>query len=263
MHTEAYENWTHQLVASAQADPDVVGLVALGSMANAARRDNWSDHDFFVITRPGRQEHYRQTLTWLPDHARIVLHFRETAHGLKVMYDDAHLLEFAVFDPEELSVARANDYVVLLDRAGIAAHMQAIAAPRAEPVDPGRQCRFVLTLIQVGSGRYARGERLSGHVFIKSYALDHLLRLLIALHAPAGNPVLDNLDPFRRVERAFPALAAEISALLLRDPLACAAAYLDLIAREARPVLGEDFPAAAWTALQAHLQRIHDDIGEG
>ena len=36
---------------------------------------------------------------------RVLLSFRETAHGLKVLYDDGHLLELAVFAPEELALA--------------------------------------------------------------------------------------------------------------------------------------------------------------
>ena len=118
MDLERYRSFTRQLRARLESDTRVLGLVAVGSMAEAGRTpDAWSDHDFFVITVPGVQESFRQDLAWLPDAERIVLKVRETAHGLKVLYEDGHLLEFAIFDEAELHLARVNDYRVLLDRA--------------------------------------------------------------------------------------------------------------------------------------------------
>jgi hypothetical protein len=67
--------------------------------------DEWSDHDFFVITPPGGQEALREDLSWLPRADRVALSFRETGHGLVVLYDDGHLLEFAVFELDELALA--------------------------------------------------------------------------------------------------------------------------------------------------------------
>src|SRR5439155_1580337 len=107
-------------------DERVLGLVALGSMSGEPPPDQWSDHDFFVISRPGEQERMRTELSWLPDGEEIVLAYRETAHGVKVLYRDAHLLEFAVFDPEEMSVARINRFRVLLDRGGVAERTRAL-----------------------------------------------------------------------------------------------------------------------------------------
>ena len=49
---DAYAAFTEALRARLEADPRVVGLVALGSMARRDYEpDRWSDHDFFVITR--------------------------------------------------------------------------------------------------------------------------------------------------------------------------------------------------------------------
>lgn len=256
MDQHSYEQFTARLLAQAQRDDQVLGLVAMGSMAAPQRRDRWSDHDFAWIVRTGSQEGYRQHLDWLPDADQIVLTLRETEHGLKVFYANGHLIEFAVFDLEELGRARANDYAVLLDRADITARMQQVlAATEPPPLDLAHELAHVLSLIQVGTGRYARGEQLSGHIFIKSYALGHLLRLLAGLLPSEQVARLDNLDAFRRFEQVEPRLGAELNELLLRDVPACAAGLLDLIERELRPRLA-DFPEAALAALRQHLASI-------
>ena len=101
MEPEAFRGWTARLSEGLQVDNRVIGLVMLGSSADVGRvPDQWSDHDFFVITHPGAQEAMRQDLDWLPDPDQIVLNVRETAHGLKVLYADGHLIEFAIFDME-------------------------------------------------------------------------------------------------------------------------------------------------------------------
>ena len=86
MEKAAYEAFTAELVGNLGDRSDVLGLVAVGSMADGP--DVWSDHDFLVIADPGAAEALRTHLTWLPAHERIVLSFRETAHGVKAVYDD-------------------------------------------------------------------------------------------------------------------------------------------------------------------------------
>ena len=109
MDPDAYRAFTEELRARLAGDARVVGLVAVGSMADRDDGpDEWSDHDFFVITRTGEQEALRVDLGWLPDGDRVALAFRETEHGLMVVYDDGHLLEFAVFDLDEIALAGVN-----------------------------------------------------------------------------------------------------------------------------------------------------------
>src|SRR5262249_12799853 len=123
----AFDEFTQALRRRLESDPRVLGLVALGSMSGELPEpDEWSDHDFFVVTRQGEQERMRNELSWLPRAQEIVLAFRETAHGVKALYRDAHLLEFAVFDPDELGLARVNRYRVLFDRADIESRMSAL-----------------------------------------------------------------------------------------------------------------------------------------
>lgn len=254
MDRHNYYRITYHLITTLKQDPRVLGLVALGSMAEVSRKpDRWSDHDFFVITEPGAQEDFRTNRNWLPDPERIVLHARETAHGVKTLYDDGHLLEFAVFDADELHVARANDYRVLFDRADITAHMAQISTPpdSTPPVDPAREFALLLAVLHVGAGRYARGEQISAHAFVKSHALHHLLRLLTHLHG-ADHTARDTLDPLRRFEQAFPDKGAAINAALLRPTPETALALLDIAVRHAQDTL-PDYPAAAVEVVREML----------
>ncbi len=258
MDARAYQAFTDQLLVNVTRDPHVLGLVALGSMADAKRRDRYSDHDFFLIVTAGNQEHFRQHLDWLPKSGEIVLQLRETAHGLKVMYRDAHLIEFAVFDTEELFLVKVNDYAILLDRANIADLMSQVQHKSVLPtVDPDRELLHVLGLLQVGIGRYARGEQLSGHIFIKSYVLAHLLPAL-AFCLKADDPSrLDNLDAFRRFESAFPEVGEELNALVLLDPLTAARNLLVFIEKHLKTRM-PNFPQAAVDTLYTYLQTIRD-----
>ena len=109
MQPNEYRAFTATLAETLARDPRVVGLIALGSMAEQDYApDRWSDHDFFVITEPGAQEAFRTDLSWLPDHQRIAFRLREGPHALRVVDDTGHILELVVFDADELNGAYAN-----------------------------------------------------------------------------------------------------------------------------------------------------------
>ena len=233
MDRAAYDAFTAALTESLR--DRVLALVAVGSMSSGP--DEWSDHDFFVITAPGEQEGYRRDLSWLPDERRIVLSFRETAHGLKVIYDDGHLLEFAVFDPEEIALASINRYRVLFDHADVTTRMAALAARPVTP-DPRRDFGMFLSGVLVGGGRARRGEELIGAVFVKSQAVRALAALL------GGGD--DAFEPLRRFRHPG------LEALMRADTLDAALALLDLAEREARP----RHPELAWQAVAAVRARL-------
>lgn len=162
MDAAAYAAFTAELTELAAADPRVVGLVAVGSMADRYyASDDWSDHDFLLVSEPGEQEALRAELGWLPHHDRIALAFRETEHGLKVVYDDGHMLEFAVFDLEEIGLAGINRYRVLLDRGGVEERCTWVRDhPRPQP-DDEHLFGMAVTAALVAAGRARRGaERL-------------------------------------------------------------------------------------------------------
>lgn len=241
MQAAEYQAFTATLLANLEKDPRVVGLVAVGSMAQQDYQpDRWSDHDFFVVVEPGRQESFRGDLGWLPQAAEIVFSYRETEHGMKVVYRSGHLLEFAVFDAAEIARAKVNRYRVLLDKAGITQIVAQVKEASGDPVPPAAESaardfkefgEFICNLL-VGVGRHNRGEQFSGRQFVKSYALGHLLGLL-EKHLPAPQKsLLDNLDPFRRVERVYPQLGAELNGILEEATPAAARGMLRLAGRE-------------------------------
>ena len=258
MDLNLYRSFTHQLRARLESDARVLGLVALGSMAELGRTpDAWSDHDFFVITISGVQESFRQDLSWLPDSERIVLKVRETAHGLKVLYDDGHLLEFAIFDEAELHLARVNDYRVLLDRVQVEAtlrHLRTKSAVEAASFDVERDFALFLSALWVGAGRTARGEVLSGSSFIKQHALGHLLRVLTHCLPRGSETQLDNLDPFRRFEREFPEQGRTLQRLLLQEPGLCARQLLSFAEEQLSHRMAH-YPARAVQVLRNHLEQ--------
>src|SRR5690349_1028660 len=129
MDVARYHAFTVELVDRLRHDPDVVGLVVVGSMTGRDyEADEWSDHDFFLIVRSGVQERYRTDLGWLPRPDGIALRVRETEHGRKVIYDDGHLVEFAVFDVDEIALAGVNRYRILFDRGGVEEATARVAA---------------------------------------------------------------------------------------------------------------------------------------
>ncbi|MFZ1395360.1 MAG: hypothetical protein WAS33_00585 [Candidatus Promineifilaceae bacterium] len=260
MNLADYNQFTTELRQKLDDDPRVLGLIALGSMAQQdTQPDDWSDHDFFVVTIHGVQEDMRQDLSWLPRQADLVFHFRETEHGIKALYRGGHLLEFAVFNEDELQMARLNRYRVLLDKAGLAPRLAELALSTQDFVEHGRSdahkrfAEFLMNIF-VGVGRQARGEALSARQFIKTYALTHLLHLL-AESAPTDNPqLLDNLDPFRRFEQVYPALGAQLNQILAQDTLPAAQNLLQLATVQLRPYLNH-FPETAVNEVQNYIAK--------
>jgi hypothetical protein len=201
----AFRRFLERTQERLSTEPGVLGLVALGSTADLERPpDDGSDHDLWVVTESGRQEGLRNNVAWLPESHRIVHRFRETEHGVKVVYDDGHLVEFAVFALEELAVARANVYRVLFDRADVAARVAACAERSPSPA-PDRTWLFgqALTHLLVAGQRWRRGERASASRFV-TLAVERIAQLVDGLEPSADPRLRDDLDPLRRFERQHP-----------------------------------------------------------
>ena len=251
----AFSAYLDRLIDSLESRPEVTGLVLAGSTADRSRVDEWSDHDFLVVCSSHHDaEAMRTDLRWLPDHHDLVIAARETAHGLKCVYRDGHVLEFAVFGPGELSLAHANAFEVPLDRGGVYATMKDVAAkpkPGSER-SPLEHAQLFLALVLIGVGRARRGETLTAGQFIRTHALAHLL----ALHrrvVPGGNdPRLDDLDVFRRVEQVHPDLAAVIERALERDPETAARGLL-YVAEATAIARWADWPAEAAAVVKQRL----------
>lgn len=210
---------------------DVVGLVGMGSTAERDRVDEWSDHDVAVITGEGRQHVYRPARAWLPDPEHIALEVHEHHGGVKVVYDDGHVVEYGVASLDELGGWAANAFDVLLDHGGVAETMTTVAgrpAPEGAP-DLEREIGLVLALALIGVGRARRGEALSANSLVRGAAVTALLRAVASGIPPETGARLDSLDPARRFESAYPAIARRIDAALARDVESCARALVDLL----------------------------------
>ena len=233
-----YDRFSDDLVARLRVDDRVIGLVALGSMAATDRAsDEWSDHDFWVVTVDGAADAVRSETGWLPRADDVVIAFTETAHGRSVIYADGHLVEYAVFDDHDVEIARANAFSVLLDECNLEARMHAmvdrtIAERRAD--DPTGADRFGLLLAQItiGVNRHGRGELLSANELIRGRAARTLTSLLASFVVADVDGRLDNLDPTRRFEQAHPSLARDINDALDTPTLACAQSLLTIAERE-------------------------------
>lgn len=236
------DTFVDALIGTLEADSNVIGLVLAGSSAETSRRDQWSDHDFLVIVADDA-ERYRNVLDWLPDHDQLAFSFRETAHGLKALYRDGLMLEFAIFTRDEFAGCALNHYAVAIDRDGVGALaaqiQQRSLAPRG--IDRVQEFRNFLALVYIGTGRARRGERLSAGALIRQWAVSHLLPLLADLLPAQDSGSLDALDPWRRFETAAPSLAAEID-VALAEPIDAVGRALLMIADRELGVRWADYP---------------------
>jgi hypothetical protein len=176
---------------------------------------------------------------------------------MKGVYDDGHLIEYAVFAPDEIAQARLNRTRVLFDRADVTARVAEVVAgtPDLEAADAESDDYLhgqLLTALLVGVQRHRRGEHLSGIDFVHRFALRHFL-VLVARHVAAARPeARDNLNPFRRVEQAYPAVGAELARVFATGDLEeTALGLLDLAARELAGVF--DTGAPAWQVVRRYL----------
>ncbi|NKY39209.1 hypothetical protein [Cellulomonas septica] len=256
MPVRSFDDHTAALVAAVRAHPSAAGLVLLGSAARseAARRDEWSDHDFFVIAADGKGEEVRDVRAWLPDVERVVTVAREGAIGFAVLYDDGHLMEFAAATGAELGGATVVHHDVVIDEDGTLAALVESSGRRAadEPQpDPANDAALALVKLMVGVGRARRGEVLSGGEMVRQWAVKHLV---LAIRARIPTEVRDReaIDPARRFEAAYPQIAPRLAAALAA-PVEDAARALHALARDVLEPGWEEFPSATADVVAARL----------
>jgi|CXWL01.1.fsa_nt_gi hypothetical protein len=237
MDRAAYGHFLDQLTVWASQQRDVIGLVAVGSTASTERLpDEYSDHDLIVVTRPGTSDALRDDPTWLPGHERVVVWHPESEHGRAVIFDDGHLVELAVLDDNDMERVPVNTYRVLVDRADITERVAEMARrthaeSTAQWDDHTRHFHTMIEQMIVGLLRHGRGEHLSANERIRGRAMSELLWLIGDLVPPeAAHPTRDGLDPHRRVEIGYPALALSLRLSLersLRDTVDCMLRVID------------------------------------
>ena len=234
-------DYSKSLTEACIAHPQILGLVLVGSAAETERVDRWSDHDFFVITPSGAQDSLRTDLNWLPNSQSIAFSFRETAHGLKVVYESGAVLEFAVFDCAELRTGTVNHHYLAYGDEEVAQALE-IAANRE--VNEGaaqnlKDFRLFLSVLIIGVGRARRGEILTAGENIRSTATYALLKVLT--ERLGKNSQLDRLDVRRRFEFVYPEIGIHIATALAMQPEHAAKALFDIADNFLAP-LWDEYP---------------------
>lgn len=235
--------YSESLTDSCIRNPKIIGLVLVGSTAETERVDEWSDHDFFVITETGDQEALRRDLAWLPNSTAIAFWFRETEHGLKVVYNTGEVLEFAIFDCNELSGCMVNHHRLAYGNDEVR-NALAIAKNRLPEVVVGDDLadfRHFLSVIVIQVGRARRGELLTAGQGIRGTAATALLKVFTR-RLPADSR-LDRLDVSRRFEFAHPEIGKLISDALEQDPESAAQDLLEISLTHLAPLWNE-YPKA-------------------
>lgn len=249
MNRGEFDTYTNELLESCSQHPLVVGLVLMGSTADATRVDEWSDHDFAVIVGPGDAERLRADLSWLPRNADLVSHAREVHDGFCAIYSDGHVIEFGVTDLIGLSSWHANAYSVALDRGGVAEAMALVAAREKPRAVIERDFGVLLAALTIGVGRARRGEVISASGAVRGRCVELLVGLLAS---SSSSSTLDNLDARRRFEQVFPRLGAEIELAQQLPVVECAKRLLDIVSRELSQL--EEYPRDAIAAVRQTIE---------
>lgn len=218
----------------------MIGLVTLGSTADPAFRDEWSDHDFWVITQPGAQDSLVEDLSWLPDYENILLEVSHKPHGRTILFRNRHKVEFAALDVSELNSGRIERYRILIDRDGVAEligkiHLETHRQAKLRPEALENLCVLVWSAYEL----HARGEILHARQYLNGFAINQLLNIL---QSESVDDRKDALDPRRRLEMRAPELAAELLALYGKPIPDAALQLLEIVERELKP----EVPALAW-----------------
>jgi hypothetical protein len=203
------------LAAALQAEPEALGLLALGSVGEQTQR---LDDDEEVQVRPGvepaAKPRFVADLSWLAAAHPLAWHFRNTADGHKALMADGVLCEFAVFAPAELRTVPYAPGRWVWRREGLDAAGAQPAVPLPAPRDRAWLVGEALSNLLVGLMRHARGERLAAMRLVQVYALDRVLELAArAEPPPPGAAAADPFSPERRAEARLPALAAQLPQL--------------------------------------------------
>ncbi len=242
--------YSNSLTNSCIQHPKIIGLVLVGSTAETERVDEWSDHDFFVITQSGEQEPLRRDLSWLPNSESIAFWFRETEHGLKVVYNSGDVLEFAIFDCAELRGCTVNHHRLAYggEEVQMALFVAKSRLPEVVVGDDLADFRHFLSVLVIQVGRARRGELLTAGQGIRGTAATALLKVLTR-QLPA-DPQLDKLDVSRRFEFAHPLVGTVIADATAQQPEEAGRRLLEISERYLAPIWS-DYP-------QREVQTVKD-----
>jgi hypothetical protein len=258
MNNTEYESYTRRLVDILKRDSKVLGLVALGSMADPSYRDPWSDHDFWIIAEPEALPFYRTSVSWLPDSHKILSVTYYKDRGAAVLFRNQHGIEYAVFDLNDMSKAVTERYKILFDRCNIAPQIAAVhkrtIQNRHEALEWNSALPQLCWTVWTGYARHRRGEHLGAHKYIRFYAVNMLLDLFQYSGVLKESGSTDVLDPWRRTEKLNPDLAREIRSIIDSDIPSGALRLLELVKSRIQPYR----PDLNWEAIEAIISWIQE-----
>ena len=239
MEATEFDIYTERLRSSLESLSYVIGLVTLGTTVDPTFRDEWSDHDFWVITEAGAQDLLVQDLSWLPDAHNIVITVSHGKYGRTLLYRNRHKIEFAVFDVDQAHKGKVQRYRILIDRGRIAALIESIYQDTVQNAQPrkatGDALENLCVLVWSACERHCRGEFLSARQYLDGFAVNQLLSLISSCDDKLAESVGDVLDPRRRLETSSPSLAAEVLSLS-NEPVPHGALHLlEIAERELKP----------------------------
>ena len=255
-----YEAYTQELTSRLEADARVLALIALGSMAEPALRDGYSDHDLWLVVAPGTEPDFLADLAWLPrpasDRLAVV---RFGTRGASILYTDQQVTEFAVFTEASLASQPTDRYRLLVDRLGLESRLPALVATaqtrRAEMDRWPDAIANLALVVWTGVLRHRRGEFLASQKYLRYHAVEAILSVAQAAGRLA-HPASNFLDPWRRLESINPRLAAGLLSSFSQPAPAAARTLLDVAEVELRPYAADQ----AWPALEA-VRRWLDALG--
>lgn len=185
---------------------DVIALIATGSIGiELDRMDQYSDLDFFVIVKDGRQKFFIENTQWLNvTSSRLMFLFQNTKDGFKFMYEDGIYGEQAIFEYAQLTTIVGSNSRIVWQKEGYS--INADFGDRSQLSVPQFSKEYLfneaLTNIYVGYTRYLRNEKIAGYQLLQS-AADKIISTLSKLESPKTSYV-DIFSPSRRIEQNFP-----------------------------------------------------------
>jgi hypothetical protein len=194
-------------------------LIAFGSIGSELERiDQYSDLDFLVVAKDGKKYALIEDLGWLSDVHPVLYRYMHTADGWKVLYSDSILCDFGIVEFWELEHIPHTEGRIIWKEDGFDEQIRFSNVALFPETNRVRTKEWllgeILTNIYVGLLRYRRGERLSGHKLIQSYALDRYLELIALFEKPAEGVRVDPFAPERRIERLYPGIEVRLEKIL-------------------------------------------------
>ena len=168
----------NEIIQLNQHKEEVLAFIGLGSMHDLTRLDAYSDIDFFILVQSQQDKKiYIEDMSWLDVHP-IIFSYIETRDGLKVVYEDGILLEFAVFTMDELKLIPFQEGTIYYKKPFIEEHDLKPQLEQSHPFDLNKTISNCLSNLYVGLLREHRGEHVAAFLMIQVYATSNLLKIL-------------------------------------------------------------------------------------